>query len=73
MIMNTTYEDHEKLVTRLSTIKGSCILSGNDNELYDKLLELGWKKQVFSDLTKTSSNGLDGKKPKTNEVIWYRL
>ena len=68
-----TYEDHEKLVTRLSTIKGSCILSGNDNELYDKLLELGWKKQVFSDITKTSSNGLDGKKPKTKEVIWYRL
>lgn len=68
-----TYENHKELIHRLSSIKGSCILSGNDNELYDELLELGWKKQVFSNISKTSSNGSDGKKPKTKEVIWYKI
>ncbi|MCE9674431.1 DNA adenine methylase [Paraclostridium bifermentans] len=68
-----TYENHKELVDRLSLIRSSCILSGNDNELYDRLLELGWKKQVFCDITKTSSNGNNGKKPKAKEVIWYKI
>jgi DNA adenine methylase len=37
-----TDAEHEELVEILKTIKGKCILSGYDNQIYDRLT--GWKK-----------------------------
>jgi DNA adenine methylase len=55
-----TNTDHQELVNVLSKIKGHCLLSGYDNEIYD---QLGWKK-----LYKT----IDTQNSKRLEVLWVK-
>ena len=63
-----TYADHERLVEILKTIRGSVILSGYDNDLYDTL---GWEKKIISVYTTTFSKQGERGTSRT-EVIWVK-
>ena len=60
-----TYEDHEELIECLLTHKRRVMLSGYDNELYQKLEKYGWRKVCWEvgcyAVGKTRATGLQGK------------
>lgn len=61
-----TNKQHIKMVDRLLEIEGKVLISGYDNEIYEKLLQAGWTKQILGEYKKrSSSNGSKG-----IEIIW---
>ncbi len=63
-------EKHEELINRLTTTKSKVILSGYDNNTYNKLLENGWKKINIGEY-KNRCGDSEGKKTKTkDEYVW---
>lgn len=64
-----TVEEHKKLVDVLTKIKGNAIISGYDNEIYNRLLQNGWNKELFELSTSTSPCNDN---PIRQEIIWYK-
>ena len=68
--------DHLDLVDLLLNLKGSCLLSGYPNSLYEPLELMGWKKEeheIFCNsgkAIKSAGEGLKGTKPKRTECLW---
>lgn len=61
---------HEDLVDKLLHIKGKAILSGYDTDIYDKLIENGWKKMLLGEFKERSTKTVDTNKQKRDEIIW---
>ena len=66
-----TNEQHNKLVDTLINVKGKVILSGYDHEIYNKLLDNGWKKIILGEYSKRSQKANNGKElEKGKEFVW---
>ena len=66
-------EKHEELIDKILKIKGKVILSGYDNNTYDKLTENGWQKINIGEY-KNRCKDRDGAKTKTKEeYIWINF
>lgn len=63
--------DHLELVQVLLSIKGKAILSGYDNDIYDILVENGWRKELLGDFSKASSNAKE--RPVAQEYVWLNF
>ncbi|NMA31412.1 MAG: DNA adenine methylase [Candidatus Methanofastidiosa archaeon] len=50
-----TDQQHEEMINILLHIKGKAILSGYDNEIYNKLLDNGWRKMFLGEYDKRNS------------------
>lgn len=61
---------HKELVDILLHIKGKVILSGYDHEIYNSLLENGWKKVCLGKYSKRSQRDNDGELDKGQEFVW---
>lgn len=61
-----TDNQHKELVVKLLNIEGMAILSGYDNDIYEKLVEYGWRKVSLGEKTKAGSS----KKAKGEEIVW---
>jgi DNA adenine methylase len=79
-----TDEDHVDLVKMLLSIRGKCMLSGYDNNIYNPLEQSGWKKIKFdascfaaarTDETGLNTEGEITRTQKRTECIWmsYRI
>ena len=67
-------EQHRKLVDILLNIKGKAILSGYDHEIYNTLIENGWKKVLLGEYTKSCIKAENGKKDsKGQEFVWINF
>ena len=67
-------EQHGKLVDILLNIKGKAILSGYDHEIYNTLIENGWKKVLLGEYTKSCIKAENGKKDsKGQEFVWINF
>lgn len=64
-----TTQCHEKLVNLLLGIKGMAILSGYETEIYNPLLESGWKQEKFDVFARISNNAQGLLTPRT-ECLW---
>jgi DNA adenine methylase len=62
-------EKHEKLVEILIHIKGKAILSGYDHDIYNKLIEHGWKKILLGEFDKKSMRH-NSSTQKGKEFVW---
>jgi DNA adenine methylase len=60
-------EEHIKLIDTVLKCKSKILISGYDNELYDRLVDNGWNKYSFDIKT---TDGKNRPKVKT-EVLWY--
>jgi DNA adenine methylase len=58
-----SYEEHEELIDKIKDTKVKVLLSSYPNELYDTLLDYGWKKHEFVVKSRT------GYKPDTQTMI----
>ncbi|MBL4951050.1 DNA adenine methylase [Neobacillus sp. YIM B02564] len=63
-------ERHTELVKILLNLKGKCILSGYDHEIYNELIEHGWKKVNLGEFAKRSIKTIDEEKEKGKEFVW---
>jgi len=63
-----SYEDHEKLLDTILTLKGRIMLSGYDSPLYNKYLK-GWQREEIQLANHASSST---KKKRSFEVIWIK-
>lgn len=63
-------EQHYKLVDTLLNLKGKAILSGYDTEVYDALIENGWKKIHLGEFKERSTKTIDSIKQKRDEIVW---
>jgi DNA adenine methylase len=64
--VDMTSEDHKKLIDILISCKSKIVLSGYDNDIYNKLIENGWEKISFD--VNTISNE---RKPRVKtETLW---
>jgi len=63
-------EQHKKLVDTLLHIQGKVVLSGYDHEIYNKLLESGWKKVFLGEYSKRSQQTNEGELEKGQEFVW---
>ena len=63
-----THEDHEELLDMLLKVKGKCLVSGYESELYERLTKAGWNKKKIK-----VGCGISTKKNhvKRTEVLWY--
>lgn len=66
-------EQHSQLVQLLLKIKGKAILSGYDHEIYNTLVDNGWKKVFLGDFNKSCMKAEDGKKAKGQEFVWINF
>ena len=66
-------EQHRKLVDILLNIKGKAILSGYDHEIYNTLLENGWKKVFLGEYSKSCIKAENSKKNKGQEFVWINF
>lgn len=74
-----TDDDHAKMLDAIRNIKGKCLLSGYDSEIYKVLDDSGWKRVDYKTACyaagRTRSSGIIGvgaalqKQPRT-EVLW---
>ena len=62
-------KDHEELVDMLLNVKAKVILSGYDNQIYNRL---GWDKQSFDSYCHAAGNHYD-KKEVRNECVWLNF
>lgn len=65
-----TDQQHEEMINILLHIKGKAILSGYDNEIYNKLLDNGWKKMFLGEYDKRSEKAINESRNKGKEFIW---
>jgi len=63
-------EQHEEMIDILLHIKGKAILSGYDNEIYNKLLNNGWKRVFLGEYDKRSEKAINESRNKGKEFIW---
>lgn len=63
-------KDHEELVDLLLKIKGKAILSGYNHNIYNRLIENGWRKIFLGEFNKSCMKAEDGKKDKGQEFVW---
>lgn len=63
-------EDHKDLVDLLLNVKGKCILSGYDHEIYSRLEMHGWKKIFLGSYAKRSVLSNTGKVETGQEFVW---
>ena len=68
--MDWTSEDTQKLVDTLCSLKGSCVLSCYDGNLYEKLLDYGYSKIHFNSYA--SINSKDHRDFKRIETVYFR-
>ena len=77
----TTDQDHRDMVDILLSIEGNAIVSGYDSNIYNPLIEAGWKKVEFDVACfaagRTKTSGLQGKgaiidKQKRTECAWIK-
>jgi DNA adenine methylase len=64
---------HNKLVDILLNVKGNAILSGYDNEIYDKLLEEGWFRISLGEFKERSTKTIETTKQKREEILWVNF
>jgi DNA adenine methylase len=64
---------HNKLVDTLLNVKGNAILSGYDNEIYDKLLEEGWFRISLGEFKERSTKTIETTKQKREEILWVNF
>lgn len=64
-------EEHIKIVEKLLKIKGQAVVSGYDSEIYNKLVDFGWKKEEIYLKTSTTVEGK--KNGERKEVIWHNI
>ena len=57
----------------LLNIKGKAILSGYDHEIYNTLLENGWKKVFLGEYSKSCIKAENSKKNKGQEFVWINF
>jgi DNA adenine methylase len=62
-------KDHERLLRVLKEVKGKWLLSGYENELYDR--ELAGYNRVEVEVVKHSYYKGDEEKPRVKEVLWF--
>ena len=65
-----TREQHIELINTLINIKGKVILSGYDNDIYNKLLDNGWKKAILGEFSKRGQKTNNGELTKGKEFVW---
>ena len=68
-----TVEEHTELVDLFLSIKGMAIISGYDHEVYQPLLDAGWrveKKEVRSTASNTGAVDKETGRPKRVECLW---
>ena len=65
-----TDQQHEEMINILLHIKGKAILSGYDNEIYNKLLDNGWRKMFLGEYDKRSEKAINESRNKGKEFIW---
>ncbi|RKJ53631.1 DNA adenine methylase, partial [Butyricicoccus sp. 1XD8-22] len=63
-------ERHKELVDILLNVKGKCILSGYDHEIYDELELNGWSKVYLGEFAKRSIKTIVSEKEKGKEFVW---
>ena len=64
-------EKHEELIDKLLNIKGKVVLSGYDNDTYNKLTDNGWKKINIGDYKNRCREDNNGLKTRTKEeYVW---
>ena len=63
-------EQHEGMIDILLHIKGKAILSGYDNEIYNKLSNNGWKKVFLGEYEKRSEKASNESRSKGQEFVW---
>jgi len=63
-------EQHEEMIDILLHIKGKAILSGYDNEIYNKLLNNGWKRVFLGEYDKRSEKAINKSRSKGQEFVW---
>lgn len=61
---------HQQLIDRLINIKGKVVLSGYDNEIYNKLLDNGWHKVILGEYAKRGQKTNEGELAKAKEFVW---
>jgi DNA adenine methylase len=64
-----TKEDHVNLINLLLKIKGMAILSGYETEIYNPLLESGWRQSKFDCFARVAKNAQGFRTPRT-ECLW---
>ena len=65
-----TREQHIELIDTLINVKGKVILSGYDNDIYNKLLDNGWKKVILGKFSKRGQKTNNGELTKGKEFVW---
>jgi site-specific DNA-adenine methylase len=65
-----TDKDHNNLVDILLKINGKAILSGYDNEIYNKLSQNGWQKIILGKYDKRSMKAINTSRDKGEEFVW---
>jgi DNA adenine methylase len=68
-------ERHKELVECLLKLKGKCILSGYEHEIYSRLEKEGWQKVYLGEFAKRSIKTIESEKEKGREFVWinYKL
>lgn len=64
-------DKHREIVEKLLMLEGQAIVSGYNNDIYNNLLQYGWKKEEFNLKTSTTIGSENNGQRK--EVIWYNL
>lgn len=64
-------DKHREIVEKLLMLEGQAIVSGYNNDIYNNLLQYGWKKEEFNLKTSTTIGSENNGRRK--EVIWYNL
>ena len=64
-----TEDDHKDLVNLLLSTKGKVVLSGYDHEIYNPLIDAGWKRIVIGEYDKKSMRH-NSETKKGTEIVW---
>ena len=62
---------HQALVEALLPIEGMAILSGYDHEIYDPLMEAGWRKRYIRRANMAARVKKGGKRAQVEECVWF--